>query len=441
MTQRTYDAIIVGARCAGATLATLLARNGASVLLLDRDRLPSDQPISTHTVHPAGMDVLDEVGVGAAVRQGLRPMHLMRLQKNASFVDIPYRDERPEYCPRRGRLDQLLQSAAVEAGAELLDHTRVIALLNENRRTVGVRVARGDQEQEFRGRVVVGADGRRSPFAMLVGAEEYLGYDAPRAAYWSYWNMPDVWHDRDRYPFDMYVGKCGADFRVIFQTDHDQLLIASAPTIQESRAWRHAPLEALTANLAADPVTAPLIAGQPPSEPVRGTVSERYFFRQAVGPGWALVGDAGHHKDYVVGDGITEALLQARTLARAIDRKSDAALTVWWRERDVEAVPHFFFAQGEGAPTAPLPLECVVFDQANRSESLKRAMTKTVEHEGSPFDVFSVRQIAGWALGAALRGRFGVIGNFLAMGRRASNIEREIQRRRQLAAAARVAAV
>jgi menaquinone-9 beta-reductase len=440
MTQRTYDAIIVGARCAGATLATLLARTGASVLLLDRDRLPCDQPISTHTVHPAGMDVLDEVGVGAAVRDGLRPMHLMRLQKNDAFVDMPYREGRPEYCPRRGRLDRLLQGAAVEAGAELIDHTRVVALLHENHRTVGVRVARGDQEQEFRGRLVIGADGRRSTVAKLVGAEEYLGYDAPRAAYWSYWNMPEVWHDRNKYPFDMYVGKCGMDFRVVFQTDHDQLLIASAPTMQESRSWRHAPLEALTANLSADPVTAPLIAGQAPSEPVRGTVSERYFFRQAVGPGWVLVGDAGHHKDYVVGDGITEALLQARTLATAIAQHSDAALTLWWRERDVEAVPHFFFAQGEGAPNVPLPLECVVFEQANRSESLKRAMTNTVEHQGSPFDVFSVRQIAGWTLGAALRGRVGVIRDFLAMGKRASAIQREIQHRRQLATAARVAA-
>jgi flavin-dependent dehydrogenase len=439
MTQTTYDAIIVGARCAGATLATLLARTGASVLLLDRDRLPCDQPISTHTVHPAGMDVLDDVGVGAAVRRGLRPMHVLRLQKNAAFVDMPYREGRPEYCPRRGRLDRLLQEAAVQAGAELVDHTRVVALLHQNNRTVGVRVARDEQEQEFRGRLVIGADGRRSTIAKLAGAEEYLGYDAPRAAYWSYWDMPDIWQDRSKYPFDMYVAKCGADFRVVFQTDDDQLLIASAPTIQESRSWRHAPLEALTANLSADPVTGPLVAGRAPSEPVRGTVSERYFFRQAVGPGWVLIGDAGHHKDYVVGDGITEALLQARTLAAAIARQSDAALTLWWRERDVEAVPHFFFAQGEGSPSTPLPLECLVFEQVNRSDSLKRAMTKTVEHEGSPLDVFPVRQIAGWTLGAALRGRLGVIRDFLAMGRRASTIQREMQLRRQLADAARAA--
>ncbi len=61
-TQSRHDVIIVGARCAGATLATFLARAGASVLLLDKDRLPSDQILSTHTIHPPGVDVLDDLG-------------------------------------------------------------------------------------------------------------------------------------------------------------------------------------------------------------------------------------------------------------------------------------------------------------------------------------------------------------------------------------------
>jgi flavin-dependent dehydrogenase len=57
-TESRYDVVIVGARCAGATLATFLARGGASVVLLDKDRLPSDQILSTHTIHPPGLDSL-----------------------------------------------------------------------------------------------------------------------------------------------------------------------------------------------------------------------------------------------------------------------------------------------------------------------------------------------------------------------------------------------
>ncbi len=91
-----YDVVIVGARCAGATLATFLARSGASVLLLDKDRLPSDQILSTHTIHPPGIDVLDSVGVGAAVRAVAPPTHIVRLRKNDAAVDVEFGDGRAE---------------------------------------------------------------------------------------------------------------------------------------------------------------------------------------------------------------------------------------------------------------------------------------------------------------------------------------------------------
>ena len=90
-TPSRHDVVNVGARCAGATLATFLARGGASVLLLDKDRLPSDQILSTHTIHPAGLDVLDEVGIGDAVRAVAPATHIVRLRKNDAFVDIEFR--------------------------------------------------------------------------------------------------------------------------------------------------------------------------------------------------------------------------------------------------------------------------------------------------------------------------------------------------------------
>src|SRR5687768_4822518 len=128
--------------------------------------------------------------------------------------------------------------------------------------------------------------------------------------------------------------------RVIFQTDHDQLLIGSLPPVERAMAWRTDPGSALIADLASDSTTGPLIAGSAPEERVRGTLKERYFFRRAAGCGWALVGDAGHHKEFVIGDGITEALLQARSLASAIAMGTDQALRRWWRARDVDALPY-----------------------------------------------------------------------------------------------------
>lgn len=150
-----YDTVIVGARCAGASLATLLARRGARVLVVDRDRLPSDQVLSTHTIHPPGVDVLDELGVGDA------------------WADVSFAPGRCGLCPRRTRLDGLLQSAAVEAGAELRDRTRATDVLFEDDRAVGVRLeARGTVEGS------AGASGR----ARVAGDRESGGRRTASAA-------------------------------------------------------------------------------------------------------------------------------------------------------------------------------------------------------------------------------------------------------------------
>jgi flavin-dependent dehydrogenase len=428
-----HDVVIVGARCAGATLATFLARAGASVLLLDKDRLASDQILSTHTIHPPGMDVLDDVGVGDAVRAVAPPTHIVRLRKNDAFVDIQFPGGRAEYCPRRARLDGLLQDAAASAGVEVLDRTRVTSLLRDGDRVVGVRAAgSAGAEHVFRASLVVGADGRHSTVARQVEAEEYLAYDAPRAMFWGYWNAPAFWRTDQAYPFGMYVANTDGHIRVIFQTDHDQLLVGSLPPVEEALGWRTDPDAALIANLASDATTGPLIAGSAPEGRVRGTLKERYFFRRAAGNGWMLVGDAGHHKEFVIGDGITEALLQARSLASAIAQGTDAALHRWWRARDVEALPYFFLGQDEGALGPPLELQQVVFSHVAKTPTLRARMAATMEHQLPPNETFSVRQVLGWTLGAALRGSLGLVPQFVAMGRRGSAINRELDLRRRL---------
>jgi menaquinone-9 beta-reductase len=437
-TESRHDVVIVGARCAGATLATFLARAGASVLLLDKDRLPSDQILSTHTIHPPGIDVLDDVGVGDAVRTVAPPTHIVRLRKNDAFVDIEFSGGRAEYCPRRARLDGLLQDAAASAGVEVLDRTRVTSLVRDGDRVVGVRAAgSAGHEHVFRASLVVGADGRHSTIARQVEAEEYLAYDAPRAMFWGYWNAPAFWRTDQAYPFGMYVANTDGHIRVIFQTDHDQLLIGSLPPVEQAMGWRTDPDVALITDLASDPTTGPLIAGSAPDGCVRGTLKERYFFRRAAGNGWTLVGDAGHHKEFVIGDGITEALLQARSLASAIAQGTDAALHRWWRARDVEALPYFFLGQDEGALGPPLELQQVVFSHVAKTPTLRARMAATMEHQLPPNATFSVRQVLWWTLGAAFRGSPGVLPQFVAMGRRGSAINRELGVRRRLLAEAK----
>lgn len=186
------DVAIVGARCAGAPLAAMLAARGLSVIVLDRDRLPSDVVVSTHTLHPKGLDVLDGLGIGEAVRALSPASRVMRLSKNGVALDVPFREGRPDYCPRREPFDALLQKAAADAGAVVIDRCRVTALVERDGRVAGVRAMRGDAEHVVHASLVVGADGRHSTIAKFVGAEEYLAYDAPRGAYWAYWDAPPV---------------------------------------------------------------------------------------------------------------------------------------------------------------------------------------------------------------------------------------------------------
>ena len=431
MSRPDFDIVVVGARCAGAALGTFAARAGARVLLLDRDRMPSDQVLSTHQVHPRGMDVLDELGVGDDVRARAPASPRIRLVKGDAAVDLRFTAGRAEFCPRRKRLDGLLQAAAVAAGAELRDRTRVDDVVFEGERAAGVRTQGHDGARTtIRAALVVGADGRHSRVARQVGAQEYLGYDAPRAIYWGYWNAPAAWYGDD-YPFDMYLGH-GRHIRVIFQTDDDQLLIAGVPPVDEAAAWRREPLAALRASLAANPVTGPLIEGRDPDGKVRGTFRERYFFRRGAGPGWALVGDAGHHKDFVVGDGITEALLQARSLAAAIARQSDPALVQWWRERDLEALPPYYWGQDEGKVAPPGVLEAAVLRRVSRRPALARRMVRVPERQSSPYDALPLPVILAALAGCLLRGQAHALPEFLAQARRVRQYRGEVAARRRL---------
>ena len=138
------------------------------------------------------------------------------------------------------------------------------------------------------------------------------------------------------------------------------------------------------------------------------------------------MGDAGHHKEFVIGDGITEALLQARSLAAAIAQGTDAALIRWWRARDVEALPFFFLGQDEGALGPPSELQQVVFARAAKVPALRARLAATMEHRLSPTETFPVRHVLWWALAAALRGSPRVLPQFIAKGKRGSAIDREL---------------
>jgi hypothetical protein len=179
----------------------------------------------------------------------------------------------------------------------------------------------------------------------------------------------------------------------------------------------------LRAALARKPSFAALVQAEP-SEPVRGIVAARYFMRRAVGPGWALCGDAGLHKEYVSGDGMSEALLSARRLAAAIAEGTDAALERFWHQRDVHALPRFCFYKDQGASGPRPAFEAFALARLARDPQLLRCLAATFEHRVSPYDVAGPAHALRWALAALLRGRFALLRDFAAMGRRTAEVQR-----------------
>ena len=151
------------------------------------------------------------------------------------------------------------------------------------------------------------------------------------------------------------------------------------------------------------------------------------------------MGDAGHHKEFVIGDGITEALLQARSLASAIAQGTDAALHRWWRARDVEALPFFFLGQDEGALGPPLELQQVVFSHVARSPLSGRGWRPRWSTSSRPTRRSLFDKCFGGHSGPRSEDRWASYHSSLAMGRRGSAINRELRLRRRLLAEAEAA--
>ncbi|MEU8367286.1 NAD(P)/FAD-dependent oxidoreductase [Micromonospora tulbaghiae] len=333
-----YDVVVVGARCAGAPTAMLLARQGHRVLLLDRSGFPADK-LSTLYIQQPGVARLARWGLLDALRAtGCPPLdHVVyelgdvRVEGCCSGID----GIRAAYAPRRSILDPLLAGAAVDAGAEFRDDCRVTGLLWEDDRVVGVRTDRGDE----RAALVVGADGMRSTVAGLVNAPTTTAHPPLTCAYYAFWDGPKT-------HFEMYEGDTGWVSAV--PTNDGAVLIAAYYPQQRFDEVRH---DAQAAYLDNVRTNAPRLFEQMERGRqvggVHGTGDQQNFFRRAHGPGWALAGDAGHHKDSLTARGISDAFMQADLLAETVgenlgDRtRLDAALADYDREREQRLMENY----------------------------------------------------------------------------------------------------
>jgi flavin-dependent dehydrogenase len=338
-----YDAIVVGARVAGASTAMLLARLGHRVLMVDRAPMPSDV-VSTHAILRTGVLQLSRWGVlDDIVAAGTPAVRHITLGFGEERIEFEVRADCGVdnlYAPRRYVLDNILVEAALRAGVDFADRTRMVDLLRQaDGRVAGIVTKQGDREQAHTARIVIGADGVWSRMAKLVGARDCLSHPATNAINYAYYR--DVEATGFWFQFTP-----GVNAGIIPTNDSLCCVFAgrSNERVADFSLDSEAEFNRLLRQAGVD-LWSKVAAGSRVSQ-FRG-MSLPGFLRQAWGPGWALVGDAGYTKDPISAHGISDALRDAELCARAVDqalnRPDDAseAMSEYQRVRDQFSIGMF----------------------------------------------------------------------------------------------------
>jgi 2-polyprenyl-6-methoxyphenol hydroxylase-like FAD-dependent oxidoreductase len=394
MADNRYDAIVVGARCAGSPTAMLLARRGHKVLVVDRATFPSDT-VSTHLLHPPGVASLRRWGLlERLTATGCPPIGAYAFDFGPFTISgAPGTDDTPvAYGPRRTVLDKLLVDAAAEAGAEVREGFTVTEVVVSDGRVTGVRGhGRDGGTVTEQARVVVGADGRHSSVARAVAPERYHEKPPLLCGYYSYWSgLPmggrfETWVRPDR-AFAAWP-------------THDDLTLVIG-------GWPYAELEAnrddiegnFLAMLELAPAFAERLRAATRQARFVGTAVPNYF-RRPYGPGWALVGDAGYNKDFITAQGMHDAFRDAELCATALDqafsgaRPFEAAMADYQSTRDRQVLPMYELTCELATLEPPPPELQQLLGAAHGNQEAMDAFARMMAGVTSPAEFFSEQNV------------------------------------------------
>jgi 2-polyprenyl-6-methoxyphenol hydroxylase-like FAD-dependent oxidoreductase len=388
-----YDAIVVGARCAGSSLAIGLARRDWEVLVVDRDHFPSTT-ISTHGIWPNGvarlseLGILDELFAAHEVPMYESVIRGLGHEARGGFTSVGGFDR--ALAPRRIALDQAGIEAATAAGATVEGGTKVVGLLgsgSEEDPARGVVLADGRQVEAP---WVLGADGRGSTVARLLGIPKERPLRGEMSMAYGYWrDIPD-----DGYGcFHIEVGRVLTSVPV---EDGLHMLIAAGPPemvhgTQEERRTRYLDFvrgfpETVSPGVLDGASLITEVAYAP--EPLM-----RGFFRRPSGPGWALLGDACHFKHPGTAQGIGDALEQGVYVAEALS-SANGSLEDYEDWRDARAAEHYEWSFTWGR--FPRPEHEPIFrgwaSEADAGQDLRDTFSRLVE----PSALMSEERLNRW---------------------------------------------
>jgi 2-polyprenyl-6-methoxyphenol hydroxylase-like FAD-dependent oxidoreductase len=320
-----YDALIIGARCAGAATAMLLARSGLRTLAIDRDTYGSDT-LSTLALMRGGVLQLRRWGLlDRVTAAGTPAIRRTSFFYGGEIVTVPIKARDGVdalYAPRRTVLDPLLVDAAREAGAAVLFGARLASLRRsaDGRVTGAVIEGRDGRSHAIDAGIVIGADGAASAVARHANAPTSRSARHASGVVYGFWAGLGIdgyqWHYRPGVSAGVIPTNEGLTC-VFAGTSSARFLEGVRPDLESGY---HRVLREVTPSLGAAVAEARRVG------PLHGFAARLGFLRRSWGPGWALVGDAGYFKDPITAHGITDALRDAELLARAVVRGGDTAL-------------------------------------------------------------------------------------------------------------------
>lgn len=404
------DVVIVGGRVAGSPAATELAKRGRKVVVLDAGTFPSDT-LSTHVIFPTCVAELNALGALEPLLATGSPTH-PRVLMNHGGVDVRW-DYTPVdgfnfgMCPRRTVLDNILVDTARKAGADVREATKFTGVEWKGGRVSAVTWAdRKGNTGTIDTKLLIGADGRRSTVAEAVGAgTPYRRNENGRGLVFMYVDDP--------YPADsderkqLFQWRVGDTLGMYFPTCDNGGLILFMPPREQVASFDQG-LEHWNERLGLYPLLKARIAGGAPRTKLRKAADPFSYFRRSSGPGWALVGDAGHFKDPVIAQGVRDAIYYGRRLgmaaAGALDNPTwlDNTLYEWELKRDRECIVSYHLALRLSLTHPVSPVELEMFKNLQPEPRRSRWLGDTFSRTKSAEALLSYPNLIHWTAKAAV---------------------------------------
>jgi 2-polyprenyl-6-methoxyphenol hydroxylase-like FAD-dependent oxidoreductase len=404
-----YDAVIVGGSLAGCSAATLLAREGARVAVLEKQPDPAAfKRICSHFIQASAVPTIERLGLyepmvaAGAVRS--------RIRARTPWGWIETEPDRARYAInlRREVLDPMVREmAAGTDGVDMLLGRTALALQRDGETVTGVVVRdREGVETTLDARLVIGADGRDSQIAKLAGVKVKT-YPHGRIAYGGYFEGADPEHAPDG-----SIWMMDPDWAAAFPTDSGQTFFAAMPTKDREAEFKADPEAALTAYFDGLP-GAPSLAGAHLVSPVLGKLDMTNRMRVPTAPGLALIGDAALATDPLFGVGCGWAFQSSGWITDAVapalrgEESLETGLRRYRRRHSRHLRGHAFMIHDYATGRKLSPPEKLLFSGAARDPRVAAA-----------FDDFAAREIGPVEMMARAMPRAAVANARHAVGRR-----------------------